>query len=102
MKDRKNLEKIICYSAVVILAAQLSMNLFIADFKISIAVVFIPLFYFLTAAFPLLPVTFCSAFGVSALRACTYRLQTKHCLRVSGNRFLYLLRTVAAAVHGVS
>ena len=76
MKDRKNLEKIICYSAVVILAAQLSMNLFIADFKISIAVVFIPLFYFLTDAFPLIPVTFCSAFGVFALRACMYRLQT--------------------------
>ena len=76
MKDRKNLEKIICYSAVIILAAQLSMNLFIADFKISIAVIFIPLFYFLTDTFPLIPVTFCSAFGVFALRALMYRLQS--------------------------
>lgn len=76
MKDRKNLGKIICYSAVIILAAQLSMNLFIADFKISIAVIFIPLFYFLTDAFPLIPVTFCSAFGVFALRALMYRLQS--------------------------
>lgn len=62
------LNKTLYYSIFIILAAQLSMNLFIADFKISIAIIFIPVFFFLTENFPLIPVTFCSAFGVFALR----------------------------------
>ena len=63
-------------SLIIILAAQLSMNLFIADFKISIAIIFLAVFCLLTEAFPLIPVTFCSAFGVFALRVFVYWLRS--------------------------
>lgn len=72
---KKTLGKVLFFSLLIILAAQLSMNLFIADFKISIAVICIPVFLFLTDGFPLIPVTICSAIGVFALRALMYWFQ---------------------------
>lgn len=72
---KKTLGKVLFFSLIIILAAQLSMNLFIADFKISIAVICIPVFLFLTDAFPLIPVAICSAIGVFALRTLMYWFQ---------------------------
>lgn len=62
MKD--TLRKTIYYSIMITLTAQFSMNLFIADFKISIAVVCFSALLFLTEGFPSLPVACCSAAGV--------------------------------------
>ena len=72
---KKTMGKVLFFSLLIILAAQLSMNLFIADFKISIAVICIPVFLFLTEGFPLIPVTICSAIGVFALRTLMYWFQ---------------------------
>ncbi len=55
-------------SLLIILAAQLSVNLFFADFEISVAVTLLPIFLFLTDRFPLLPTTLCSAAGVFLMR----------------------------------
>lgn len=62
----------IFYSIIIILAAQFSMNLFIADFKISIAVVCFSVLLFLTEDFPILPVTGISAVGVWLSRLLLY------------------------------
>ena len=72
---KKTLGKVLFFSLLIILAAQLSMNLFIADFKISIAVICVPVFLFLTEGFPLILVTICSAIGVFALRTLMYWFQ---------------------------
>lgn len=50
----KTYQRIALCSLVVILAAQLSVNLFFADFEISVAVTLLPLFLFLTTDFPFL------------------------------------------------
>lgn len=55
-------------SLLVILAAQLSINLFFSDFEISVAVTLLPIFLLLTDRFPLLPTTLCSAAGVFLMR----------------------------------
>lgn len=62
-------KKVWFYSILITLAAQFSVNLFIADFKISLAVTGLPLFFFLTEEFPLPEVTFFSAAGVFLSRA---------------------------------
>ncbi|MDY2814877.1 MAG: ATP-binding protein [Dorea sp.] len=72
---KKELGKTIFYSFIIILAAQLSMNLFIADFKISLAIVCLPLFLFLIDSFQLFPVTFCTAAGVYISRTLIYWFQ---------------------------
>lgn len=69
---KKVIHKAAFYSAIIILAAQFSMNLFITDFKISIGVVCFSSLLFLTEGFPLLPVTCISAAGVSLSRLLFY------------------------------
>lgn len=64
----KTKKTVIFCSVLVILAAQLSVNLFLADFEISVAVTLLPIFLFLTDRFPLLPTTLCSAAGVFLMR----------------------------------
>ena len=51
-------------SLLIILAAQFSVNVFFADFEISIAVVLLPVFLSVSDRFPLLPTAFLSAAGV--------------------------------------
>lgn len=72
---RKKIGKAIFYSVIIVLAAQLSMNLFIADFKISLAVICFSVFLFLTEDFPLIPVTCLSSVGVCAARLLFYWVQ---------------------------
>ena len=69
-------KKVWFYSLLITLAAQFSVNLFIADFKISLAVTGLPLFFFLTEEFPLPEVTFFSAAGVFLSRAVMLWLRT--------------------------
>ena len=69
-------KKVWFYSILITLAAQFSVNLFIADFKISLAVTGLPLFFFLTEEFPLPEVTFFSAAGVFLSRAVMLWLRT--------------------------
>lgn len=76
MKD--TLRKTILYSIIIALTAQLSMNLFIADFKISIAVICFSALFFLTEDFPLFPVTCCSAACVYISRIIVYWLMNSH------------------------
>ena len=64
----KTYQRIALCSLVVILAAQLSVNLFFADFEISVAVTLLPLFLFLTTDFPLPATTLCAAAGVFLMR----------------------------------
>lgn len=69
---KNTLEKTCIYSIIIILTAQLSMNLFITDFKISVAVICFSALLFLTENFPLLPVACISAAGVYASRILFY------------------------------
>lgn len=62
-------------SAFVILAAQININLFINDFKISVAVICFSVFLFLLEDFPLIPVTILSALGVYLSRILFYWLE---------------------------
>ena len=64
----KTYQRIALCSLSVILAAQLSVNLFFADFEISVAVTLLPLFLFLMTDFPLPATTLCAAAGVFLMR----------------------------------
>lgn len=66
---------ILFYSMAIVLAAQISMTVFVADFQISVGVIFLASFFFLVDKFPLLPVTFFSSVGVFATRIIIYWLQ---------------------------
>ena len=52
----------------VVLASQISISMVAVDFRISVAVVLLPIFVFLSPGFPLLPVSLLSAPGVFILR----------------------------------
>ncbi|MGN0351434.1 MAG: ATP-binding protein [Roseburia sp.] len=95
---KKEPGKTIFYSLIIILAAQLSMNLFIADFKISLAIVFLPLFLFLLDSFPLLPVTFITAAGVYASRTLIYWFRNGS---LEGTVRAYLPETVFYICYGL-
>lgn len=60
------------YSLIIIITAQLNMNLFITDFKISIACILFPAILFLVDSFPIISVTLCSAVGVFLTRILFY------------------------------
>lgn len=66
---------ILFYTLAVILAAQVSMTVFVVDFQISMGVIFLAAFFFLVDEFPLLPVTIFSSAGVFATRIILYWLQ---------------------------
>lgn len=66
------LHKTLFYSLFTILAAQFSMNLFIADFKISMGIICFSVLLFMTEDFPLLPAAGCSAAGVFLIRLTLY------------------------------
>ena len=63
-------------SLMVVFAAQININLFIDNFKISIAVICFPVFLFLMEGFALIPVTMLSAAGVYLSRILFYWFQT--------------------------
>lgn len=65
---KKTFGNIIFFSLVITLAAQLNINLFITDFKLSVAVICFPAFLFIAQSFPVLPVTVLGAAGVFVSR----------------------------------
>ena len=62
----------IMFSIIIILAAQVNMNLFISNFKISIGIIMFSLFLMLTGKYPIIPVTLLSAAGVYISRIAVY------------------------------
>lgn len=72
---RENNRKILFYTLAVVLFAQISMTVFVADFQISMGVISLAVFFFLEDKFPLLPVTLFSSVGVLATRVIIYWLQ---------------------------
>ena len=78
-----SLQKTIYYGIIIIFAAQLSISLFTADFKISLGIVFLCTFLFLTDKFPLIPVTFLSSIGVCLMRMLGYWIRNDHFADIS-------------------
>lgn len=65
-------QQILLISIAVIIGAQLNMNLFISDFKISIGILMFPVALVLSGKYPVLPVTFLSGAGVFISRVLVY------------------------------
>lgn len=63
------------FSIIIVLAAQVNMNLFISNFKISIGIIMFSVFLLLTGKYPIIPVTLLSAAGVYASRIAVYWFQ---------------------------
>ena len=72
---KKYLGSIIFFSMAITVAAQLNINLFITDFKLSVAVICFPAFLFIARSFPVIPVTVFGAAGVFASRLLLVWLQ---------------------------
>lgn len=66
------IQRILFFSLVIVVVSQLNINLFVTNFKISIAVIFFAIFLFLLSDFPLLSVTFVSGIGVYLSRVLYY------------------------------
>lgn len=63
---------VVMYTIIIILAAQVNMNLFISNFKISIGIIMFSVFVLLNGKFPIIPVTLLSAAGVYISRVAVY------------------------------
>lgn len=63
------------YSLIIVLAAQVNINLFVNNFKISIAVILLSVFVFMVKPFPLIYVTFLGGTGVYLSRVLVYWFQ---------------------------
>jgi len=72
---KKSFGSIVFFSLAITLAAQLNINLFITDFKLSVAVICFPAFLFIAQSFPVIPVTVFGAAGVFASRLLLVWLQ---------------------------
>lgn len=77
MSDRSNTreQQILLISIAVIIGAQLNMNFFITDFKISLGILMFSVALVLSGRYPILPVTFLSGAGVFASRILVYWFQ---------------------------
>lgn len=71
MQEKRH-SMVIMYSVVIILAAQVNMNLFISNFKISIGIIMFSVILLLNGKFPMIPVTLLSAAGVYVSRIAVY------------------------------
>ena len=72
------LKKTIFYSIAIALTSQISITLFTANFKISIAIVILAACGLLISDFPLIPVTFLSAICVFVMRMTVYWIKYEH------------------------
>ena len=66
--DTRARRPVLLGTLLVVLASQISISIVSVDFKISVAIVLLPVFVFLSPSFPLLAVALLSAPGVFALR----------------------------------
>ena len=64
----QKMQLILLSAAIMIVLAQLNINLIINGFKISLAVICLPLFAFLFEHFPVFPVTLITAPGILLVR----------------------------------
>lgn len=64
MKKKQSIYQILWISVAIIIGAQINMNLFIADFKVSVGIILFPLSLIIFGKYPILPVSFLSALGV--------------------------------------
>ena len=71
----QNLKHILWSSLAIIIGAQINMNLFIVDFKVSIGIMLFPVALTLLDRFPLIPATFLSAAGVCLSRSLVFWFQ---------------------------
>lgn len=74
-KTSAQLRQILSVSATVIIGAQINMNLFNSDFKISIGILVFSAALILLGKYPVLPVTFFAAFGVFISRILVHWLR---------------------------
>ncbi len=72
---KKQISNTLFFSIVIILAAQININLFTDDFKIAIAVICLSTFALIIEEFPLVPVTILSTVGIFTLRTLIYWIQ---------------------------
>lgn len=56
--------QILLYSIFIVLAAQINLDVFTNNFRVSIGILLFPVYLFLDEKIPLIPLTFCSAIGV--------------------------------------
>ena len=69
---QKHRPPVLLFGIIIVLAAQINMNLYISNFKISIGIVMFSIFLLLTGEYPIIPVTLLSAAGVYASRIAMY------------------------------
>lgn len=67
-KRLSNFNITIFYSLVLIVSAQLNMSLFVQEFKISIVAICLPVLYFFSENFKIIPITFITAPGIMFFR----------------------------------
>lgn len=70
--QKKHRSPVVIYGIIIVLAAQINMNLFISNFKISIGIIMFSIFLLLTGKYPIIPVTLLSAAGVYFSRIAVY------------------------------
>ncbi|MGN0514022.1 MAG: ATP-binding protein [Lachnospiraceae bacterium] len=83
---KNSFQKTIYYSMIIIVAAQLSISLFTANFKISLGVIFLCAFLFLTENFPLIPITAISSVGICFMRMLSHWIKNGN----TGEIFSYI------------
>lgn len=66
--QKKHRTTILLFSIIIVIAAQVNINLFISNFKISIGIIMFSVFLMLTGKYPVIPVTLFSAAGVYGSR----------------------------------
>ena len=80
---KKATQRTIYYGIIIVIAAQLSVSLFTENFKISLGVIFLCAFLFLTESFPLIPVTLLSSIGVCLMRMVSHWIRNGHVNSIS-------------------
>ena len=68
MKKNQSLQQFIWISVAIVIGAQINMNLYIADFKVSVGIILFPLSLIIFGKYPIFPVSILSAVGVWASR----------------------------------
>lgn len=75
MKINKSIRQVLWISAAIIICAQININLFIADFKVSVGIILFPFSLIIFGKYPIFPTTLLSAFGVWFSRVLVYWIQ---------------------------
>ena len=74
-KTKQSIWQILWIGAIVIIGAQINMNLFIVNFKVSIGIMMFPISLVLFGSYPVIPTTILSALGVWGSRSLVHWFQ---------------------------